>query len=64
MAEQSIQMEQDNLNIYKRRIEIMVGARLRENAAVNKAIEIQDRLREKIGKWQGSEEIKKWRMIS
>ncbi len=53
----------NQLNIYLKRIEILIGARFRDQEAISSAAEAQDRLRKKIGKWHGGEEIKKWRMM-
>ena len=49
---------------YKKRIEILIGARLRETDRISSAIGIQDRIRKKTKYWQGAEEIRKWRMRS
>ena len=43
------------------RMDILSGARLREADRMKSAIRIQDALRLKIGAWQGSKEIRKWR---
>ncbi len=53
--------QNNNLDIYQKRIEILVGARFKETDKISSAVEIQNRLRKKIGHWQGAEEIKKWR---
>ncbi|MBI4981455.1 hypothetical protein HZC30_07945 [Candidatus Woesearchaeota archaeon] len=52
----------NNLDIYQKRIEILVGARFKETDKISSALEVQDRLRKKIGHWHGAEEIKKWRI--
>ena len=51
----------DSLNLSEKRMLILVGAKLRETNRIDSAIKIQDFIRSKIGKWQGSKEIKKWR---
>ena len=51
----------DNLDLFQKRMEILSGAKLRETDRINSAIRIQDAIRSKIGKWHGSEEIRKWR---
>ncbi len=52
----------NELSTYQKRIEILVGARFKETNKIAAAKKIQDDLRQKIGHWQGAEEIKKWRM--
>lgn len=37
------------------------GERVKNREKIEKAIKLQDRLREKTGGWNGEEEIKKWR---
>lgn len=54
--------EAEKLSLYKRRMELLVGARVRDKSDISSAVKIQDKLRKKIGSWQGSEEIKKWRL--
>ena len=51
----------DNLNLFQRRMEIIIGAKLREKDKIADAIKIQDSIRSKIKSWNGSEEIRKWR---
>ena len=51
----------DNLDLYQRRMEIMVGAELRREDKIADAIKIQDDLRKKIKNWDGASEIRKWR---
>jgi len=50
----------NNLEIFRNRMEVLVGARLKERDA-KKAAEIQDSIRKKIGKWNGAKETRKWR---
>ncbi len=49
------------LDIIKRRFEILVTARMRRGANIRKAARTQDRIREKAGKWSGALEIRRWR---
>ena len=51
----------DNLHLFQKRIEILTGSKLRETDRMNDAVKVQDKIRSKIGFWNGSEEIKKWR---
>jgi len=51
----------DNLLLFQKRIEILSGAKLRETDSINAAIKIQDAIRSKIGAWNGSKEIRRWR---
>ena len=51
----------DDLELYRRRMEILSGAALRETDRIISAVQVQDSLRAKIGKWGGSKEIRKWR---
>lgn len=55
------QKHMDDLELFKRRIEIMEGAKLRETDRIDAAIKLQDSIRAKVGKWDGSREIRKWR---
>lgn len=43
------------------RFELLVSARLRRKANIEKAVKIQDRIREKAGEWQASKQVRKWR---
>jgi hypothetical protein len=45
----------------QKRLEMMLSARLEDKMKVKHAIEIQERLSEKSGKWSGANEIRKWR---
>ena len=51
----------DDLDLYRRRMEIMVGAELRREDKVADAIKVQDAIRKKIKDWNGASEIRKWR---
>ena len=53
----------DNLELFQKRIEIISGAKLRDTDRISNAINIQDSIRAKIGKWNGSLEIRKWREL-
>lgn len=55
------QKHMDDLDLFRKRIEILSGARLRETDRINSAIRIQDDIRAKAGKWNGAREIRKWR---
>ena len=56
-----IQKQMDNLEIFRKRVEILSGARLRETENINSAVRIQDSIRAKTGKWNCAREIRKWR---
>ncbi len=51
----------EEADIIKSRFDLLVSARLRRKTNIKKAIEIQDRIMEKAGNWQASEQIRKWR---
>ena len=51
----------NTVDIVERRLEIIVGARLRDRKRIETAISTQDRLREKSKGWSGANEIRKWR---
>jgi len=58
----SVMAQQTNgLNIFQKRLEIMVGARFREESRVENAVKTQDSIRSKVGFWDGSKEIRRWR---
>lgn len=52
----------NELSTYKKRVEILIGARFRDTNTISSAKNVQDKLRKKIGSWRGADEIKKWRM--
>jgi len=56
-----VKKQLDNLDLFQRRIEILAGARLRERNRIKSAVELQNKIRKRIGKWHGSAEIRKWR---
>jgi hypothetical protein len=51
----------DERTVIEKRLEVITGARLRDRSRIEKAISIQDRLREKSKGWNGAKEIRKWR---
>ena len=51
----------DDLEVFRKRTEILAGAKLRETDRISAAVKIQDNIRSKAGKWNGSREIRKWR---
>ncbi len=51
----------DKLNVMEKRLEVIVGARLRNRTRIENAISTQDRLRKKSKGWNGAKEIRKWR---
>ena len=59
--EANIKSDIDDLSLFQRRIEIIIGAKLREEDRIADSIKIQDDIRSKIKSWNGSKEIRKWR---
>ncbi len=57
----SLKRNLNELNSYQKRVEILVGARLKDIKMISSAIAVQNKLRKKSGRWSGAEEIKKWR---
>jgi hypothetical protein len=51
----------DEMPVLEKRLEVIIGARLRDRSRIEKAISIQDRLRKKSKGWNGAKEIRKWR---
>lgn len=49
------------MNVIDKRLEVIVGARLRNRTRIENAISTQDRLRNKSKGWSGTKEIMKWR---
>ncbi|MHC1594312.1 MAG: hypothetical protein ACXQT2_03290 [Methanotrichaceae archaeon] len=45
----------------EKRLEVIVGARLRDRTRIENAILTQDRLRKKSKDWNGAKEVCKWR---
>jgi len=51
----------DEMNVIEKRLEAILGARLRDKKRIENAISTQDRLRKKSKGWNGAAEISKWR---
>jgi hypothetical protein len=51
----------DKINVMEKRLDVIVGARLRNRTRIENAISTQDRLRKKSKGWSGAKEISKWR---
>ena len=51
----------DTVGIVEKRLEIIVGAGLRDRKRIENAILIQDRQGEKSKGWNGAKEIRRWR---
>ena len=51
----------NGLNIFQKRLELMIGARFREESSTKEAVKMQDLVRSKAGFWDGSKEIRLWR---
>ncbi len=51
----------NGLNIFQKRLELMIGARFREESSIKEAVKMQDLVRSKAGFWDGSKEIRIWR---
>jgi len=56
-----MQFQKQNLETFQRRIALLVGARLKMDSKVEKAVAIQDQIRAKVKMWNGTKEIRKWR---
>ena len=50
----------DKIAVMEKRLEVIVGARLRDRNRIKNAISTQDRLRKKSKGWNGAKEIRKW----
>jgi len=50
-----------DLDIVRKRLGIIVAARLRKENKIREAAKIQDELSKKGGSWSGEKEISKWR---
>ena len=44
----------DDLEVFEKRTEILSGAKLRETDRISTAVKMQDTIRSKAGKWNGS----------
>ena len=51
----------NTVDIVEKRLEIIVGARLRDRKRIETAVSTQDRLRNKSKGWNGAKEIRRWR---
>lgn len=61
MQKQRFKDDMDTLDIVEKRLEIMLGARVRDKDRMVHTIEVQDKLRSKSRGWKGTIEIRKWR---
>ena len=59
---ETIHKQTSELGTYKKRIEILIGARFRETGRVSSAVDVQNRIRKKTKHWQRAEEVRKRRM--
>lgn len=50
-----------DLDTVRKRMGIMIAARLRKENKIREAIETQDNLSKKSGLWSGEKEIRRWR---
>jgi len=59
----AIQMQShaDNLEVFQKRLELLVGARFEEKMKIEKSIKVQDNIRARIKGWDSTKEIRKWR---
>ena len=51
----------DDLDLFQRKIGIIVGTKTKNRDKIANSIKMQDSIRLKIEHWDGSKEIKKWR---
>lgn len=49
------------LDTIKKRMQILIAGKLRDEIRIKEAMKAQDKLSEKSGSWSGEEEIIKWR---
>lgn len=49
------------VKVMQKGVELLTLARFRDSAKMKKALEVQDRLREKSKGWNGTAEVRKWR---
>lgn len=54
----------NDLEVYQKRVELLTGARFSEKGELHSALQIQDQIRKKIGLWEGSKEIRRWRQAN
>lgn len=52
-----------NLDVIRKRLEIIVAAKLRKENKIIEAAQVQDELSKKSGSWSGEKEIIKWREL-
>lgn len=52
-----------SLDIVKKRLGIMIAAKLRKENKIREAVQIQDELSKKSGSWSGEDQIIKWREL-
>jgi hypothetical protein len=59
------QNKYDNFKVIEKRLELLVGAKLRKNDKISEAIEklheLREKLTSKVGSFNGVAEIRKWR---
>lgn len=58
-TESELAAEEERL--FRKRMDLLSSATLREPSEIGKAIEMQDAIRRKAGKWNASKLIRKWR---
>jgi hypothetical protein len=51
----------DEIKVVEKRLDILVGAKLRDKTRLERALLTQDRLRKKSKAWDGAEELRRWR---
>jgi hypothetical protein len=49
------------ITVVEKRLDILVGAKLRDKTRLERALLTQDRLRKKSKAWDGAEELRRWR---
>ncbi|MBI2105488.1 hypothetical protein HYT56_01470 [Candidatus Woesearchaeota archaeon] len=57
----NIQDYKENLEVFEKRIELLIGSKLKLNNKIINAVAVQDAARSKIKGWDGTKEIRKWR---
>jgi len=53
--------EMDDISIIQKRLKILFSQIIENRDKVKEALEIQDKIRKKSGKWNATEFIRKWR---
>ena len=51
----------DEIKVVEKRLDILMGAKLRDKTRLEHALLTQDRLRNKSKAWDGAEELRRWR---